>query len=88
VPLGYDFSQAWQDIRDLQRIRVNVLPGWRTLDRTETLLKNYSLSFWDAAIVAASIEGGVTRLYSEDFDAYPQIDNLEIVNPFKVAPVS
>lgn len=32
VPLGYDSCQAWQDIRDLQRIWVNVLPGWRTLD--------------------------------------------------------
>jgi predicted nucleic acid-binding protein len=37
-------------------------------------------------IIAACVEGGVTRLYSEDFDAYPQVDGLEIVNPFSVSP--
>jgi predicted nucleic acid-binding protein len=26
-------------------------------------------------------EAGVVRLYSEDFDAYPRVDGLEIVNP-------
>jgi predicted nucleic acid-binding protein len=88
APLGYDLSQAWQDIHDLQRIWVNVLPGWRTLDRAETLLKNYSLSFLDALIIAASIDRGVTRLYSEDFDAYPQIETLELVDPFKSAQVA
>lgn len=35
-------------------------------------------------IIAACLEGGVTRLYSEDLDAYPRVDGLEIVNPFKV----
>jgi hypothetical protein len=29
-------------------------------------------------IIAACLEGGVTRLYSEDFDAYPQVDGLEV----------
>jgi predicted nucleic acid-binding protein len=33
-------------------------------------------------IVAACLEGGVMRLYSEDFDAYTQIDGLQLVNPF------
>jgi predicted nucleic acid-binding protein len=33
-------------------------------------------------IVAACLEGGVSRLYSEDFDAYKQIDGLQLVNPF------
>ena len=43
----------------------------------------YSLSIWDAMIVAACLEGGVTRLYTEDFGGYLRIDGLEIVNPFK-----
>jgi len=47
------------------------------------LLARYSLSFWDALIIAACLEADVTRLYSEDFDAYPRIDGLEIVNPFQ-----
>lgn len=37
-------------------------------------------------VVAACLEGGVTRLYSEDFDAYSIVQGLEIVNPFKTAP--
>jgi predicted nucleic acid-binding protein len=41
------------------------------------------LTRWDAAIIALCLEAGVTRLYSEDFDAYSRIDSLELVNPFK-----
>ena len=82
-PLGYDRAQAWQNIRNLRRIWTIILPGWETLDQAERLLSNYSLSFWDSMIIAACLEAGVTRLYTEDFDAYPHVDGLEIVNPFK-----
>jgi len=34
-------------------------------------------------IVAACVEGGVTRLYTEDFGAYAKVESLEIVNPFR-----
>jgi len=82
-PLGYDRAQAWQDIRDLRRVWTTMLPGWNVQDRAERLLAAYSLSFWAAMIIAACLEGSVGRLYSEDFDAYPRINGLEIVNPFK-----
>jgi len=82
--LGYNRSQAWQDIRDLHRVWTTILPSWGVLDQAERLLSSYSLSFWDGMIIAACLEGGVTRLYSEDLDAYPRVDGLEIVNPFKV----
>ena len=82
-PLGYSRADAWQDIRDLRRVWITVLPSWSVQDTAEKLLARYSLSFWDAMIIAACLEGNVTRLYSEDFDAYPQIDGLEVVNPFK-----
>ena len=61
-----------------------ILPSWDVLDQAEHLLSRYSLSFWDAMIIAACLRGGITRLYSEDFDAYPHVDRLEIVNPFKI----
>jgi predicted nucleic acid-binding protein len=35
-------------------------------------------------LIAACLESGVTRLYSEDFDASAQAEGLEIVNPFVV----
>jgi predicted nucleic acid-binding protein len=82
---GYSRAQAWQDIYDLRRVWTTILPGWNVLDRAERLLSAYSLSFWDAMVIAACLEGGVTRLYSEDFDAYPRVDGLEIVNPFGVS---
>lgn len=82
-PLGYDRSQAWQDLHDLQQIWTTLLPGWNVLDRAQNLLGSYSLSFWDAMIMAACLEGGVARLYSEDFDAYPRLDGLEIINPLR-----
>jgi predicted nucleic acid-binding protein len=85
-PFGYSRDQAWQDIRDLRRVWTTVLPGWGVLAVAERLLSAYSLSFWDALIIAACLEGGVTRLYSEDFDAYPRVDGLEIVNPFSASP--
>jgi predicted nucleic acid-binding protein len=84
-PLGYNRTQAWQDIRDFRRVWTTMLPSWRALERAERLLGAYSLSFWDAMIIAACLEGGVTRLYSEDFDAYARVDGLEIVNPFGVS---
>ena len=34
-------------------------------------------------IIAACLEVAIERLYSEDFDSYPKIGNLQIVNPFK-----
>lgn len=32
-------------------------------------------------IIAACVEGGVTRLYSEDLAAYPRFGSLEVMNP-------
>jgi predicted nucleic acid-binding protein len=82
-PLGYKLTQAWQDILDLCRVWTTMLPDWGVLDRAVQLLGSYSLSFWDSMIIAACLEGGVARLYSENFSAYPHVDRLEIVNPFR-----
>lgn len=39
-------------------------------------------AFWDALLVAACLDSGVTRLYSEDLPGRAKIDSLEIANPF------
>ena len=83
---GYSLEQAWQDIRDLRSVWTTILPTWRVLDRAETLMASFSLSFWDALILAACLEGGVDRLYTEDFGAYPSVDGLEVINPFATTP--
>lgn len=82
-PFGYDRAQAWRDIRAFQRVWTTVLPGWKVLDRSEELLARYSLSFWDPMIIASCLQAGIDQLYSEDFDAYPFVNGLQVTNPFR-----
>ena len=84
VPFGYDQTQAWSEVRRLRRAWRTAVPDWIVMDLASKLLTSYSLSFWDAMIIAACLEAGVTRLYSEDFDSYSKIEGLSLINPFKV----
>jgi predicted nucleic acid-binding protein len=60
-----------------------VLPSENVLTRARELTATQNLSFWDAMIVAACMEGGITRLYTEDFDdSVSRTTGVEIVNPF------
>lgn len=81
-PLGYSRAHAMTDIRKLSTAWKLVLPSWDVVERKEDLHNRFSLSSWDALLVAACLESGVTRLYSEDITGYPKIDTLELVNPF------
>jgi predicted nucleic acid-binding protein len=81
-PFGYSREQALQEVRDLRSAWVTILPSWQVLEWSQQLLKEHSVSFWDAMILAASREAGVSRLYSEDLDPRIKIDELEIINPF------
>ena len=60
-----------------------MLPASSVLDRARSLHVDHQWSFWDAMIVAACLEAGVTRLYSEDLPGRKPPEGLEIVNPFK-----
>ena len=80
--LGYNRVQAYQYVRDLQQVWDTALPTQSVLDRAENLMNRFSLSHWDAMIVAACLEAKVERLFTEDF-GYLNIDGLEIINPFK-----
>ena len=42
----------------------------------------YGFSFYDSLIVAAALEAGCTRLYSEDLQHGQQVQRLTVVNPF------
>ena len=42
----------------------------------------YGFSFYDSLIVAAALEAGCTRLYTEDLRHGQQIERLTIQNPF------
>jgi predicted nucleic acid-binding protein len=81
-PFGHSQTKAWQELARLRRSWTTVVPSWAVMDRAEKLLARYKLSFWDAMIVAACLESGVTRLYSEDFDNSAKAAGLEVINPF------
>lgn len=80
--LGFDLQQVWADLDDLRRVWRTATPTWETMLRARRLLDRYSLSSWDALLIAACLESGVTRLYSEDFDDSVRAAGLEIINPF------
>lgn len=42
----------------------------------------FSLSHWDAMLLAACKEAGVTTLFSEDLNPGTDYDGLRVVNPF------
>jgi predicted nucleic acid-binding protein len=65
---------------------VVLLPVPELWPETQTLQGRYSLSFWDALLVAACLRGGVQVLYTEDIGAPRVIDHLSLVNPFLGPP--
>ncbi len=82
VAYGHNQMAAWHVLHRLRSTWATAIPSWEVAVRAEELLALYKLSFWDAMIVAACLESGVTRLYSEDFDNSAAATGLEIVNPF------
>ncbi|NOY65450.1 MAG: PIN domain-containing protein [Nitrospirae bacterium] len=42
----------------------------------------YKYSFWDSMIISAALQGGASRLYSEDFSNGQTIKGMTIKNPF------
>jgi predicted nucleic acid-binding protein len=81
--LGLSYERAIERVRRIGAAWTTVLPTWSVMDRMHGIRSRYSLSIWDGLLVATCLEGGVHRLYTEDFDAYREIDSLEIINPFR-----
>ena len=49
------------------------------------LKARWKFSFYDSLIVAAALEAGCKRLYSEDLQHGQRIQGLRIENPFRAA---
>lgn len=81
--VGYTQTQAWTELERLRGLWKLIVPSENVFVRAKSLTTVNSISFWDAMIVAACMEGGVTRLYTEDFDnAISKATGVEIINPF------
>ncbi len=87
APLGFTEDQAWAALAAMQiladAILLPVPDLWR---QTQALQGRYSLSFWDALLVAACLHGAVKVLYTEDMGAPRTINGLALVNPFLAPP--
>ena len=57
-------------------------PSSELYPRALELRERYGFSFYDSLIVAAALEAGCTRLYTEDMQHGQQIHGLTIENPF------
>lgn len=74
---------------DAKRFMEKVLaPLWRVspsvalYNRALDVQVRYRYGFYDSLIVAAALEAGCTRLYSEDLQDGQHIEGLTIENPF------
>lgn len=66
--------------------------SWPVIENTGALLvdavglqQKAQLSFWDAMVVQAAINGGCDKLYTEDLNAGQRLGPVLVVNPFKTA---
>jgi predicted nucleic acid-binding protein len=79
---GFNLAAAEREVDGFRRLWSTLLPTWSVFDRASALRRSRAISFWDSLIVAACLEGGVTKLYSEDLAGHGKIGSLEIVDPF------
>jgi predicted nucleic acid-binding protein len=54
----------------------------RLYQRALDIQARYHYGFYDALIIAAALDAGCTRLYSEDLQHGQRIERLTIENPF------
>jgi len=81
-PHGFDLNKAFQVVDGLCQVWKLAAPTPGMLARCRKLMNSISISYWDALILAGSLEAGADRLYSEDINPGGKIDGLEIINPF------
>jgi predicted nucleic acid-binding protein len=82
APQGLTVEEVWDQLSYYLAAFQLLLPVPAVLERARIIQAHEGRSFWDAMIVAACLEGGVSRLYSEDFPGKADDGRLEIINPF------
>jgi predicted nucleic acid-binding protein len=80
IPLSTDETKQYLDnvLVPLYRVSASISIYRRALD----LQVRYRYGFYDSLIVAAALDAGCTRLYSEDLQDGQRIEGLTIENPF------
>jgi len=84
-PFGFPREHAWGALADMQIMADAILlPDPEVWKLARDLEGEFSLSFWDALIVAGCIHGGVETLYSEDITGARDNRGVRAANPFSV----
>ncbi len=80
IPLSTDKAKQYLNnvLTPLFRVPVSLSLYRRALD----LQTRYRYGFYDSLVIAAALEAGCTRLYSEDLQDRQRIEGLTIENPF------
>lgn len=78
---GFDAREARQIVRELTEWQP-IPVGLTVVERAWSLEERYSLSWWDALIVAAAQAGECPVLLTEDLQHGQAFDHVRIVNPF------
>lgn len=63
---------------EFQSLDINVV------HHTLTIRHNYGFSIWDSQIVAAALEAGCSKLFTEDLQSGQVLEQIKIVNPLTV----
>jgi predicted nucleic acid-binding protein len=80
---GFTATDAWARLSEFLDVCPLVMPsGSAVLDHARHLHLAHHVSFWDAMILAACCDAGVTLLYSEDVPGN-DVSGVAVVNPFK-----
>jgi predicted nucleic acid-binding protein len=79
---GFTAAHAWQRLAEFLSLFPLLMPTPVVLERARALHLEQQWAFWDATLVSACLETGVSRLYSEDLPGRTKIESLEIVSPF------
>jgi predicted nucleic acid-binding protein len=79
---GFTPVEGWKRLAEFLALFPLIMPTPAVLERARELHLQQRWAFWDATLVSACIESGVTRLYSEDLPGRTKIESLEIVSPF------
>ena len=75
-------NEALQFIAQLVRLPVVAIDSDLVFEAI-TLKQQYSISYWDAAIIAAASRLGARTIYSEDLTHKQMYGSIRVVNPFR-----
>jgi predicted nucleic acid-binding protein len=82
---GLEADEAWQDVEDLLAWNPTIVDA-ALMNRGRDVVDRFSLSWWDALIVAAAQASNCRYLLTEDLQDGQKMDGTQILNPFRITP--